>query len=188
MLQSYCNTSKNDRLNRMYHDKEYGFPTRNDKDLFERLVLEINQAGLSWTIILKKKNSFRLAFENYDIQKISNYNENDRKRLLNDKNIIRNRLKIDSVIKNANVLRIIIAKHGSFASWLDLQGSINHKEWILLFKNNFYFTGPKIVQEFLLSTGYLPGAHIKSCPVYKEIKVLNPPWMREKNTCSFDPI
>ncbi len=186
-LASYCETSKNDRLNRSYHDKEYGFPVRTDSGLFERLVLEINQAGLSWNIILKKKDSFRSAFDNYDILKISNYNENDRKRLLNNKEIIRNRLKIDAVIKNASALRSINANCGSFASWLDSQGSLNHKEWVSLFRKKFFFTGPKIVNEFLLSTGYLSGAHSKNCPIYNEIKALNPPWMRELNSCRFNP-
>ena len=81
---------------------------------------------------------------------------------------------------------MISAQYGSFASWLDLQGPLKHKEWVLLFREHFYFTGPKIVNEFLLSTGYLHGAHSKNCPIYYKIKVLNPPWMRKTNTCNFD--
>ena len=186
-FQPYCETSKNDKLNRIYHDKEYGFPVRNDSDLFERLVLEINQAGLSWSIILQKKNSIRRAFDNYDILKVSNYNEYDRNRLLDDKGIIRNRLKVDAVIKNASVIRTINENYGSFASWLDFHAPLQHKEWVSLFRKTFLFTGPKIVNEFLMSTGYLSGAHNKNCPVYNEIIALSPPWMREINTCDFDP-
>lgn len=177
-LHSYCDTSVNDSLNKKYHDKEYGFPLKNDHELFERLVLEISQAGLSWTTILKKRDNIRRAFDNFNISKITNYDEDDRTRLLNDKGIIRNRLKVNAVIKNASVISIISARYGSFASWLDLQGSLELEEWVLLFRKNLYFTGPKIVGEFLLSTGYLAGAHDKSCPVYNKIKALNPPWMR----------
>src|SRR5208282_2214524 len=102
---SYCNAIENmsdDRkaLHKAYHDKLYGFPIHDDNELFCRLVLEINQAGLSWETILKKEKSFRKAYHNFNIKKIAGYTETDRKRLLTDPGIIRNRLKVNAAIEN----------------------------------------------------------------------------------------
>ena len=93
-----------DNFMRVYHDTAYGYPVTNDNELFERLILEINQAGLSWSIILKKQQSFRKAFHQFNIKKVAAYKETDRQRLLNNEGIIRNRLKIDAAIYNANII------------------------------------------------------------------------------------
>src|SRR6187200_891873 len=103
---SYCSaieTMDGDRkvLHKHYHDKFYGFPIRDDNELFGRLIMEINQAGLSWETILKKEAGFRKAYHNFDIRKVSAYGEKDRTRLLADPGIIRNRLKINAAIENA---------------------------------------------------------------------------------------
>src|SRR5438874_2505823 len=90
-----------DALTRVLHDREYGFPLRDDDALFERLVLEINQAGLSWLTILKKREAFRNAFSNFAIDKVARFSASKRKRLLSDAGIIRNRLKIEAAIENA---------------------------------------------------------------------------------------
>ena len=180
MTQHYCEKSKDDPLHRSYHDEEYGFPIKTDDALFERLILEINQAGLSWTTILKKKNNFRLAYDSFEIAKIAQYDEIQRNRLLKDKGIIRNRLKINAAIHNARSIVIICESFGSFFNWLNSQGTISLQQWVDLFRDNFKFTGPEIVREFLVSTGYLPGAHHKKCPIYHTVKSLNPPWMREQ--------
>ncbi len=160
-----------------YHDRHYGFPIADDNELFCRLVLEINQAGLSWTTILKKQENFRKAFHNFDVRKIARYGDRDRERLLLDAGIIRNRLKIDAAIQNAIVVVEIQKNYGSFKHWLDRHHPLSREEWVKLFKTHFRFTGGEIVNEFLLSTGYLPGAHDPECPIYKKIQKLKPAWM-----------
>jgi DNA-3-methyladenine glycosylase I len=161
-----------------YHNDEYGFPLRTDAELFERLTLEINQAGLSWLTILKKKAHFRRAFDGFAVDVVAGYGEEDRARLLADAGIIRNRLKIDAVIDNARRIIALRAAHGSFAGWLDAHHPLDRAEWVKLFRRTFRFTGGEIVGEFLMSTGYLPGAHDPACPVYARIAELSPPWMR----------
>ena len=161
-------------LHKEYHDNHYGFPIENEDELFERLMFEINQAGLNWILILKKQHNFRKAFDNYDIDKVAGYGEQEFRRLMDDPGIIRNRLKINAAIENAKAVQKIRTETGSFRQWLDIHsGRINSlEEWTKLFKKTFKFTGGEIVNEFLMSTGYLPGAHSPECPVYKRIKLL----------------
>ena len=149
-----------------------------DNELFGRLLLEINQAGLNWEIILKKETAFRKAFSNYDVNKVAGYNEKERMRLLNDPGIIRNRLKINAAIENARVIKSLQKEYGSFDRWLELNYPKDLQEWVKLFKKTFKFTGGEIVNEFLTSIGYLPCTHEKSCPAYKKILKLKPMWMR----------
>lgn len=163
-------------LNKAYHDEQYGFPIHDDNELFGRLILEINQAGLSWTTILKKQHNFRKAFDGFDIEKIANYGDADRARLLMDSGIIRNRLKIDAVIYNAKVITVLQKEFGSFENWLNSNYLLTKDEWIKLFKKHFKFVGGEIVNEFLVSVGYLTGAHKDDCPVYGKILNLNPKW------------
>ena len=101
-----------------------------------------------------------------------------RARLLADAGIIRNRLKVNAAIVNAGRLLEIRATDGSFKAWLDNHHPEELDSWVKLFRANFKFTGPEIVREFLVSTGYLPGAHRPECPVYTVIEGLNPPWMQ----------
>ena len=161
-------------LHKEYHDNHYGFPIENDDELFERLMFEINQAGLNWILILKKQNNFRQAFDNFNIEKVAGYGETDIQRLMNDPGIIRNRLKISAAIENAKIILRIREESGSFRKWLDLHSEeVNSlEEWAKLFKKTFKFTGGEIVNEFLMSTGYLPGAHSQQCPVYERIKLI----------------
>lgn len=167
---AYVNTLPDGNVHRIYHDTEYGFPIDSDNELFGRLILEINQAGLSWTTILNKQDNFRKAFNNYDIQKIARYNDTEIARLLSDAGIIRNKLKINAVIYNACKILEIQEEHGSFKNWLDAQPEMEIKEWVKLFKKHFKFTGGEITKEFLMSTGYLPGAHVETCPVFHQLK------------------
>lgn len=178
-MSSYCETAPGDPFHGPYHDTEYGFPVAEDDLLFERLVLEINQAGLSWLTILKKKENFRKAFDRFSIARVASYGENDRSRLLSDARIIRNRLKIDAAIANAQSILALQESHGSFHRWLDSQHPLSREEWVKLFRKTFRFTGGEITGEFLMSTGHLPGAHHPSCPVYEKVRALQPPWMRE---------
>lgn len=177
---SYCEAVKlmdADNVHVQYHDHAYGFPIDHDDELFGRLILEINQAGLSWTTILNKQENFRKAFEGFNITKVAQYGEQDRMRLLQDAGIIRNRLKVDAAIHNAGVIRGLQAEFGSFKAWLDHHHPMTREQWTKLFGKTFRFTGGEIVNEFLMSAGYLPGAHIHSCPVYKKIAEVGPPWM-----------
>jgi DNA-3-methyladenine glycosylase I len=166
----YVRKLPKDDLNRMYHDTEYGFPLTNDNELFGRLILEINQAGLSWTTILKKKENFRKSFDNFDIKKISKYQEKDIERLLEDSSIIRNKLKINAVIFNAEKVISIQKEYSSFYNWLMNHQTNNLSQWVKLFKKTFKFTGGEITKEFLLSIGILSGAHVAHCPVFLSIK------------------
>jgi len=166
-------------VHQAYHDTEYGFPIQDDNLLFARLVLEINQAGLSWETILKKKDNFFKAFDDFDIQKISRYSEKKKEKLMHDAGIIRNRLKIEATIYNAQRIRSIQKEYGSFKNWLDSRHPTTKEEWIKLFKQTFWFTGGEIVNEFLMSTGYLPGAHSPGCPVYKKILKQKPMWANQ---------
>jgi DNA-3-methyladenine glycosylase I len=174
---SYCKIAPGHPLHGPYHDFEYGFPVRNESALFERLVLEINQAGLSWLTILAKRANFRAAFDGFDVDRVAAYGARERARLLADQGIIRNRLKVDAAIENARRLRAIRKSHRSFAVWLDQHHPMAKPEWVKLFKQTFAFTGGEITGEFLISTGYLAGAHEKTCPVYAKIARLKPPWM-----------
>jgi len=176
-MSSYCSIAIDHPWHGPYHDTEYGFPLEDDSALFERLILEINQAGLSWLTILKKKEHFRRTYHDFDISRVAAYGAADRKRLLNDAGIIRNRLKVEAAIHNAGIIRQLQQDHGSFAAWLHLHHPRAKDEWVKLFKKTFRFTGGEITGEFLISTGYLPSAHDRSCPVYEEIAQLSPPWM-----------
>ena len=182
MAFSYCDFVQNagkDTVHRHYHDAEYGFPIADDNHLFARLVLEINQAGLSWETILKKKDNFFKAFDDFDIDKVARYTDKKRERLLQDAGIIRNRLKIDAAISNAKKIKEIQKESGSFKNWLDSHHPKTKEEWVKLFKQTFRFTGGEIVNEFLMSAGYLPGAHVETCPVYKKVLKLKPAWARK---------
>jgi DNA-3-methyladenine glycosylase I len=170
---SYCdfvlNKPKHD-LHRIYHDEHYGTPIEDDNELFGRLILEINQAGLSWDLMLKKQENFRLAFSNFNIEQVANYSEEDISRLLNDAGIIRNKLKINAVIFNAKEIVKIQKEFTTFHYWLNSRNLETKDEWVRLFKKQFKFVGGEIVGEFLMSIGILDGAHTPACFRYKELK------------------
>jgi DNA-3-methyladenine glycosylase I len=163
-------------LHKNYHDNFYGFPLHNDNELFGRLIMEINQAGLSWETILKKEVAFRRAYDNFCIEKIAAYTEKDRERLLTDAEIIRNRLKINASIENAKVVLSLQKEFGSFEKWLERHYPKTKEEWTILFRKTFRFTGGEIVNEFLMSIGYLSGSHDEDCPVYQQIIKQKPKW------------
>lgn len=176
---SYCHyvlTVDKDNVHRIYHDNFYGFPIEDDNELFERIILEINQAGLSWDTILKKQENFKKAYKNFNIKKVASFNEDDFVRLMNDAGIIRNRLKINAAIENAKTILQIQKEYGSFKNWIDNHHPKTKEEWVKIFKKTFKFTGGEIVNEFLMSTGYLPGAHVESCVIYKKVKKERPAW------------
>jgi DNA-3-methyladenine glycosylase I len=181
---SYCAAIENMQseekkaLHKNYHDNKYGFPIHDDNELFGRLILEINQAGLSWETILKKEASFRKAYSNFNIKKIAAYTETDRQRLLADAGIIRNKLKVNAAIENAKTVLLLQKEFGSFEKWLAHHHPKTKEEWVKLFRKTFRFTGGEIVNEFLMSIGHLPGAHSEKCAMYKEVLKQKPMWAR----------
>ncbi len=164
-----------------YHDSEWGIPVHNDKKLFEMLILEGAQAGLSWSTILKRRKTYRAAFDNFDPKKISKYTQKDIARLLSDEGIIRNRLKIKSTINNAKQFLLIQQEFGSFDRYIwdfvqDMPIKNNFKNMsdvppstILsdmiskdLKKRGFSFVGTTIVYAFMQAVG-MTNDHIKNC-------------------------
>ena len=164
LIHPYCDyvskiTDGND-VDKIYHDLHYGIRIEDDNELFCRLVMEINQAGLSWHTILVKEKNFRKAYSNFDIKKVAKYGEKDFERLMQDAGIIRN------TIYNAQKLLEIQKESGGFRNWLDVQGKVLYHDktaWVKLFKKQFKFTGGEIVGEFLMSIDMLPGSHGVEC-------------------------
>lgn len=165
----FCQNQPEDSIHRIYHDTQYGFALEDDNALFGRLILEINQAGLSWNTILRKADNFHVAYNGFALDKVANYSEQDRQRLMADAGIVRNRLKINAAIINAQRILELQRDYGSFKKWLDQHQGLSKDEWTKLFKKTFTFTGGEIVNEFLMSTGYLPGAHDESCRFYQNV-------------------
>jgi DNA-3-methyladenine glycosylase I len=176
-LSHYCDIARGHPLHGPYHDCEYGFPVEDETLLFERLVLEINQAGLNWELILRKRETFRAAYDGFAVDRVAGYGEDDRQRLLADAGIVRNRLKVEAAIHNALVIQAMRASHGGFAAWLRAHHPRDKDEWVRLFRKTFRFTGGEITGEFLASIGYLPSPHRPECPVQARIEALKPPWM-----------
>jgi DNA-3-methyladenine glycosylase I len=175
-MSTYCTFAPGHPVHESYHATEYGFPQRDETVLFERLCLEIMQAGLSWELVLKRREGMRRAFASFAVDRIAAMGPDDEARLLADPAIIRNRLKVAAIIENARRVQALRESHGGFAEWLDANHPREKPDWVKLFGKTFKFTGGEIVGEFLLSLGYLPGAHAKDCPVFDRIAALRPPW------------
>ena len=180
----YCASAVNGTLSSQhkgYHDTKYGFNAKNDNELFGSLILEINQAGLSWDTILNKKDSIRKAYADFNIEVIASFTDDDIETLLGDPGIIRMRGKITAIIHNANQILTLQKTAGSFENWLNKNHPLAVDEWIKLFKKNFKFTGKEITKEFLMGNGYLEGAHEKGCPIYEKAIAAQPKWYTEKS-------
>ncbi len=177
----FCATKDPLEVNRLYHDTQYGFPIDSDDELFGRLILEINQAGLSWQTILLKQENFRNAFDNFSIEKIADYDQEKIDELLQNPGIIRNRLKINAAIHNAKEVLALQKEHGSFKNWLELNDPKTKDEWVKLFKKNFKFVGGEIINEFLMSAGYLKGAHEENCAIFELVIQSKPNWKKHEN-------
>jgi DNA-3-methyladenine glycosylase I len=176
-MSGYCSIAPGHPVHHDYHESEYGFPVIDERVLFERMALEIMQAGLSWEITLKKRKATYRAFDKFSVNKVAAYGAKDIKRLLADEGIIRNRLKIEAIIHNAKKLQEIRKSNKSFAAWIAEHHPLSKPEWVKFFRQNFKFMGGEIVGEFLMSIGYLPGAHHDKCPVYKVILKQKPAWL-----------
>jgi DNA-3-methyladenine glycosylase I len=175
-MSHYCDIAPGNPFHGPYHEGEYGFPSVDDSVLFERLTLEIFQAGLSWLIVLKKRTGIKNAFRNFDVEQVARFVDHDCERLKENASIIRNRLKIKATVHNAKVIFDMRLSHGGFANWLTQHHPLTKKQWCKLFKSTFMYTGSSIVGEFLMSTAYLKGAHRKNCPVFNKVLKERPPW------------
>jgi DNA-3-methyladenine glycosylase I len=186
-MSGYCRIAPGHPLHGPYHDTEYGFPSADETVLFERLCLEIMQAGLSWELVLKRRDGMRAAFSGFAVDLVAAFGPADEARLLADARIIRNRLKVRAIIENARRVQALRASHGGFSAWLEAHHPRPRPEWLKLFKTTFLFTGGEIVGEFLLSLGYLPGAHAPDCPVAARVAAAGPPWRRTTAPCPGSP-
>jgi len=173
----YCDIAPGHPIHGPYHDREYGFPETDETRLFERLALEIMQAGLSWEIVLKKRAGMNEAFHGFAVDRVAAYGECDIARLLADAGIIRNRRKVAAIIENAGRIKALRKSAGGFAQWIEAQHPLSKDEWVKRFRQTFVFMGGEVVGEFLLSIGYLADAHRESCPIYKTIARKKPRWM-----------
>lgn len=163
---SYCSYARNlpeNNVHRLFHDKEHGRMPESDNEIFGRLILEMNQAGLSWDCVLKKYDNFRIAYHNFEVQRIANYSEKDIERILSDKGVIRHRKKIEAAIYNAKQILALQDEFGSFREWINAKKGLNLDEWVREFKKRFKFVGKESVNELLMGLNILPGAHDKEC-------------------------
>jgi DNA-3-methyladenine glycosylase I len=176
-----CTWAGKDPLNVRYHDTEWGVPVRDDKRLFELLILEGAQAGLSWLTVLRKREAYRTAYKGFDPKVVARFGARDRKRLLADEGIIRNEAKVNASIVNANAFLELAAEEGSFAKWLwafvggkpqknsfrkqsDVPSQTPLAETISkeLKQRGFKFVGPTIVYAYLEAVGVVDD-HLKGC-------------------------
>ena len=188
MLQR-CHWARNELL-ATYHDKEWGVPLHSDRDLFEFLILEGAQAGLSWETVLKKRDNYRAAFDNFDAAKIANYTEKKIERLLANPGIIRNRLKIAAAVQNAESFLNVQKEFGSFDAyiWSFVDGNPKQNHWKTigsvpsrttesdnmskgLQRRGFRFVGSTICYAFMQAVGMV-NDHVVDCFRYKEVKAL----------------
>lgn len=176
---SYCDISRGHPVHGPHHDTEYGRPVSDDDVLLERIALEIMQAGLSWLIVLKKRAALNAAFRGFDPDAVARFGARDVSRLLGDEGIIRNRRKIEAIIENARRVGELRGQYGSLKGFFDSHHPLRLPEWVKLMRKTFVFMGPEVVNEFMMSTGYLPGAHDKNCPRFREVARLGPAWMRK---------
>ncbi len=182
-----CAWAEGSDLYRRYHDEEWGRPLHDEHSLFEMLILEGAQAGLSWSTILNKRENYRRAFDGFDAKKIARYTDADRARLLSDAGIVRNRLKIDAAITNAQAYLRLCAKHGSLDAWLWAfvggEPIVNH--WTertqvpartelsdaiskALVQADFKFVGSTIIYAYLQAVGVV-NDHLVGCPRHGEL-------------------
>jgi len=190
MMQDRCSWCGDDPLYVAYHDEEWGVPVHDDRTLFEFLILEGAQAGLSWSTILKKRDGYRSAFDGFDAGKVARYNEHKIAELLADPGIVRNRLKVGSAVTNAQAFLAVQGEFGSFSRyiWEFVDGTPIRNAWRSLAeipaktplaetiskdlkKRGFRFVGPTIVYAHMQATGMV-NDHVVDCFRYPEIRAM----------------
>ncbi|TDI94807.1 MAG: DNA-3-methyladenine glycosylase I [Caldithrix sp.] len=186
-MKTRCEWAGSDLLYYDYHDHEWGVPEHNDQKLFEMLILEGAQAGLSWITILKKRENYRKAFDNFNAAKIVKYSETKIQELLNNKGIVRNKLKVKAAIQNARGFLEIQKESGTFDTYIwqfvggnprknsfeqlkDLPAKTTESEAMSkdLLKHGFKFVGPTICYAFMQAVGMV-NDHMVSCFRYNEV-------------------
>ena len=158
-----CDWCTGDPLMEAYHDDEWGVRTDDDTALFELLTLEVFQAGLSWRSVLVRRRAFRDAFVGFNVERVSQFDDADVARLMQDAGIIRNRKKIESTIENARIVRNLQLEHGSFARWLDSLPNGDLANYQQVFRSTFRFCGPEITRMFVMGCGRVPAPHDPHC-------------------------
>lgn len=176
MSAAYCLAAPRTPLHGPYHDEEYGFPARDEAVLFERLILEINQAGRSWATIRAKRVAFRAAFANFDVGRVAAFADDDVARLMADPGIIRNRLKITATIDNARRIQKLRREYRSFAVGSMFIIHARARNGRSCSRKPSASPAATSSTSSLMSLGYLDGAHDASCPIYARIATLDPPW------------
>ena len=190
MNKTRCSWCGDDPLYQEYHDTEWGKPVKDDETLFEFLILETFQAGLSWITVLRKRENFRAAFDNFDYKKVANYSEDKIEALLQDAGIIRNKLKIKATISNAQAFMNIQREFGSFSEYIwgflngepiqnnfktmqDVPATTELSDLISkdLKKRGFKFVGSTVIYAHMQATGMV-NDHVTSCFRYEEIKCI----------------
>ncbi len=157
-----CEWAEGDPLMKVYHDTDWGVPAKDDNELFERLSLQVFQAGLSWKIILYRRKAFFTAFSKFEITKVAKYGEKDVERLRTDKSIIRNKLKILATIENAKRILRLQKEFGSFQLYLDqIPNDLSTLQQEL--KKTFKFVGPEIARMFVMNLGIIEVPHDPKC-------------------------
>lgn len=188
---SRCGWCVGDPLYEAYHDEEWGVPLKDDKGIFEFLTLETFQAGLSWITILRKRENFRKAFDDFDYKKIANYSEDKIEELMLDSGIIRNRQKILAAVSNSRAFMKVQEEFGNFSNyiWAFVDGSPIQNEWKDskqapattalsetlskdLKKRGFKFVGPTVVYAHMQATGMV-NDHVTGCFRHAEVKALS---------------
>ena len=161
----YCLSLPKENIHRVYHDTEYGRNEYDNNKLFEKFCLEINQAGLSWDIVLKKRKTLSIAFDQWSIDKVAAYDQKKIKELTLNTGVIRHRKKIESIVYNANQI-LLMHKNGiSFSNWLESLKGKSLDECLIIFKKKFKFVGTEIVKEYLQAINIMEGAHDKNCKI-----------------------
>lgn len=163
-----CRWAGGDPLYQSYHDREWGFPVSDDRRLFEKICLEGFQSGLSWITILRKRENFRKAFRQFDIERVSRFRATEIARLMNDLGIVRHRGKIESTINNARRAKEIIREHGSLAAYLwqwqsapELSRDLKRRGW--------QFVGPTTMYAFMQACGMV-NDHVTGCSIRDQVE------------------
>jgi len=189
-MKKRCTWAQGSDLEKAYHDLEWGVPIRDDRILFEFLLLEGAQAGLSWTTILKKRENYRKAFNGFDVQKIARYSTRKKQALLADAGIVRNRLKVESAVTNARAFLEVQKEYGSFAAylWEFVEGKPIQNRWTSmaqmpthtpesdalsksLKKSGFKFVGTTICYAYMQAVG-LVNDHFTDCFRYRPVAAM----------------
>jgi DNA-3-methyladenine glycosylase I len=181
-LADYCARAATHPLHRDHHDREHGFSPADDAGWLERLSWEIGQAGISWLVVLAKREATHRAFDGFELDRVAGYGSAEVERLLADPGVVRHRGKILAVIHNAGAMRRWRDAKGSVRAWLAANRPATPEGWLRLLKRELRFIGPEIAREWLEGTGVLPGAHRPDCPMAARAAASGPLWLESAST------